>query len=226
MPRKKKSFDYNDTFPTRLRNLINENKDVTQDKVAEIVGVTRQTVGNWCSGDSSPDAAALCKIADIFDVSIDWLMRENAPQKINATLAAICDYTNLNEKAINIISSDEVFADFINNLMESEYAILIAESLNAANELITNARDALCGETSIKTPVETLYEGFRLNRFEAINEFTLFVNNRYKKAESEYRKHYLEMGKKLMPCIAMTKSDCITLDSEDENDGEHNETQK
>lgn len=29
-----------------------------------------------------------------------------------------------------------------------------------------------------------------------------------------------------MPCIAMTKSDCITLDSEDENDGEHNETQK
>lgn len=223
MPRKKKSFDYNDTFPTRLRALINENKGITQDKVAEIVGVTRQTVGNWCSGYSAPDAAALCKIADIFGVSIDWLMRENAPQKINATLSAICDYTHLNEKAINAISSDGTFADFINHLVESEYAILIAESLSAANLLISNACDALCEKGTTEIPVETLYEGFRLNRFEAINEFTLFVNDRYKKAENEYRKRYLETGKKLVPCIAATKSDCITFDKEVDNDGEYNE---
>lgn len=119
MPRKKKSFDYNDTFPTRLRNLINESKDITQDKVAEIVGVTRQTVGNWCNGDSSPDAAALCKIADIFDVSIDWLMRENAPQKMDVEVSSICKYTGLNAIAIERLHeaaniSDRLTACFLN----------------------------------------------------------------------------------------------------------------
>ena len=41
MPRRKKTFDYNDTFPKRLRQLISENLNITQDRLAEIVGVTR-----------------------------------------------------------------------------------------------------------------------------------------------------------------------------------------
>lgn len=100
MPRKNKKFEYNDTFPRRFRGLIDETKGITQEKIAEIVGATRQTVGNWCSGKSAPDAVALLKIAREFNVSIDWLLLESAPKQVNATLESVCRYTGLTEGAV------------------------------------------------------------------------------------------------------------------------------
>ena len=100
MPRKIKSFNYDDTFPRRFRELLDSREDITQEAIAELVGVTRQTVGNWYSGKSAPDAVSLTKIADEFDVSIDWLLRENAPKQIDATLSSVCRYTGLSESAI------------------------------------------------------------------------------------------------------------------------------
>ena len=103
MARKIKTFDYNDTFPRRLRELVDERKDITQERIAELVGATRQTVGNWCSGKSAPDAIALSKIAREFNVSIDWLLQEDAPKQVNATLASVCKYTGLTEGAVEVL---------------------------------------------------------------------------------------------------------------------------
>lgn len=105
MARKIKTFDYNDTFPRRLRKLVDERKDITQERIAELVGATRQTVGNWCSGKSAPDAVALTKIAREFNVSIDWLLQEDAPKQVNATLASVCKYTGLSESAVYTLHS-------------------------------------------------------------------------------------------------------------------------
>ena len=103
MARKIKTFDYNDTFPRRLRELVDERKDITQERIAELVGATRQTVGNWCSGKSAPDAVALTKIAREFNVSIDWLLQEDAPKQVNATLASVCKYTGLTAGAVEVL---------------------------------------------------------------------------------------------------------------------------
>lgn len=106
MARKIKTFDYNDTFPRRFRELLESREDITQEAIAELVGVTRQTVGNWYSGKSAPDAVSLAKIADEFHVSIDWLLRENAPKQIDAELSAVCEYTGLSEIAIKSLHND------------------------------------------------------------------------------------------------------------------------
>ena len=100
MARKIKSFDYNATFPRRLRALLDADPDATQERLAALTGVTRQTVGNWCSGKSAPDAVALSQIAGAFDVSIDWLLRENAPRAADAHLGAVCRYVGLSEQAV------------------------------------------------------------------------------------------------------------------------------
>lgn len=104
MPRKIKSFNYNDTFPRRFRELLDSREDITQEAIAELVGVTRQTVGNWYSGKSAPDAVSLAKIADEFNVSIDWLLRENAPKKMDAELSSVCEYTGLSESAVQTLA--------------------------------------------------------------------------------------------------------------------------
>jgi transcriptional regulator with XRE-family HTH domain len=45
--------------------------------LAEYLGVTRQAVSRWESGATLPDALNLVRLAELFGVSIDWLLRGN-----------------------------------------------------------------------------------------------------------------------------------------------------
>lgn len=47
---------------------------LTQEQVAERIGVARQTVAKWENGDSLPDIESCSRIAEIFDVSLDDLV--------------------------------------------------------------------------------------------------------------------------------------------------------
>ncbi len=56
-------------------NLVQLRKlnDMTQEELAEAVGVTRQAIAKWESGDSMPDLERSKAIADAFGVSLDDL---------------------------------------------------------------------------------------------------------------------------------------------------------
>lgn len=51
-----------------------EERDMTQQELAEILHVTRQTVSRWESGSRCPDLILSKKIADTFDISLDELV--------------------------------------------------------------------------------------------------------------------------------------------------------
>ena len=60
-------------------------KGMTQDQLAEYMGVTSQAVSKWENDLSCPDIALLPQLADCFEVSIDWIVRgdtENAVRMI------------------------------------------------------------------------------------------------------------------------------------------------
>jgi transcriptional regulator with XRE-family HTH domain len=46
----------------------------TQEEVATKVGAARSTYANWESGKREPDLATAEKLADLFEVSVDYLM--------------------------------------------------------------------------------------------------------------------------------------------------------
>lgn len=50
----------------------------SQEKVAESVGVTRQAVAKWENGDSLPDILNCEALADLFDVSLNDLVRHDS----------------------------------------------------------------------------------------------------------------------------------------------------
>ena len=52
-------------------------KSITQEALAEQVGVSRQTIAKWESGDSAPDLEMAGKLGQALDVSLDDLA--NAP---------------------------------------------------------------------------------------------------------------------------------------------------
>lgn len=50
---------------------------LSQDALAELVGVSRQAVSKWETGDALPETAKLPLLAEIFGVSIDWLLSDS-----------------------------------------------------------------------------------------------------------------------------------------------------
>lgn len=69
----KSLYNFNSVFPAKLRQLMEEH-GATQDKVAEICDVKRQTVAQWKDGNTCPDIISLQKISEMFNVSADWLL--------------------------------------------------------------------------------------------------------------------------------------------------------
>lgn len=56
---------------------LRQQKNLTQDQVAKILGVSYQAVSKWETGANTPDIALLPEIANLFGVSIDALFSNN-----------------------------------------------------------------------------------------------------------------------------------------------------
>lgn len=93
----------------KLKSLRAE-KRVTQSDVAEFLNIDRSTYGKYETGDSSPDYDKLVRLADYFQVSLDWFLgRTNIKSPIE-TIAAHHDGEDWTEEELEDI---EKFKEFI-----------------------------------------------------------------------------------------------------------------
>ena len=53
---------------------------LSQEDLAQLTGVSRQSVTKWETGQSAPDLDRLVEVADVLGVSLDFLLRE--PQQV------------------------------------------------------------------------------------------------------------------------------------------------
>lgn len=68
-------------FSENLKIIRNE-KQLTQEKLAELLSVSRQAVSKWESGQGYPEIDKLVKLSDLFEISLDELIREPSNQSI------------------------------------------------------------------------------------------------------------------------------------------------
>ena len=57
----------------RIKDL-REDRDMRQSDLARETGIDQRTISNYETGKTAPDAYALVKLADFFEVSIDYLL--------------------------------------------------------------------------------------------------------------------------------------------------------
>ncbi|RKM61880.1 XRE family transcriptional regulator [Butyrivibrio sp. CB08] len=62
-------------FSEKLQ-LIRKNKGLTQEELAEKLDVSRQAVAKWESGQAYPDISNLIQISNLFNVTVDYLVRD------------------------------------------------------------------------------------------------------------------------------------------------------
>ncbi len=116
-------------FATRLWLLMNGQPGTTQAQLAEITGKTRQTISQYVNGISEPGYDTLVKIADHFQVSLDYLLGRTADPRIQPSAV---DELGISPKAIEwiklFVKNDTECSDYddtasiFNSLLEDENA--------------------------------------------------------------------------------------------------------
>ncbi len=87
------------TFFKQLRN----EKGITQEQLAEILGVSGRTVSRWETGTNLPDLSILVQISDYYDVEIKEILNgerksENMDSELKETLLKVANYNELEKQ--------------------------------------------------------------------------------------------------------------------------------
>lgn len=56
-------------------------KNLTQEQLAELLGVTRQSISRWEQNQAYPEMEKILRLSDILGVSCDYLLKENVTKK-------------------------------------------------------------------------------------------------------------------------------------------------
>lgn len=106
-------------FSYKFRNLFIKYPELTKTYLADLCGVTRQTVDFWCNGKSVPDANSLKIICKTFQISADYLLGINNMNG-NTFIDSAIRSTGLSEDAAWRIVYNAKFAEYINILADSD----------------------------------------------------------------------------------------------------------
>lgn len=110
---------YSAPFPTALRKLMEERGE-TQENIAKAVGKTRQTISQYVNGVSEPGYDALVKIADYFDVSIDYLLgRTEDPCRSPCAVDALGISPDIVNWIMSLRNDPTVDSSIVNKIFES-----------------------------------------------------------------------------------------------------------
>ncbi|MDO5152961.1 MAG: helix-turn-helix transcriptional regulator [Eubacteriales bacterium] len=71
---------------SNLQYLRKANGGMTQEKLAEQMGVSRQTVSKWEAGEASPELPKLLQLCEVFSCKLDSLLREDMVASANIYL--------------------------------------------------------------------------------------------------------------------------------------------
>lgn len=105
----------NEQIGKRIRELRKEKK-LTQKEFGRVFGLSQNAVTNIETGKRALYLDELLKIADYFNVSTDYLIKENGVKGNNPDLQYMCDYTGLNETTVSFFHNLLSFKSrFINN---------------------------------------------------------------------------------------------------------------
>lgn len=99
---------------------------LTQDKVAEAINVSRQTVSNWENEKSYPDIISVIKLSDLYSVSLDELLKGD--NKMIRHLEESTDIVSSNKKLITAIVVNIVLIILlivVNSLIRQNHFIMM-----------------------------------------------------------------------------------------------------
>lgn len=124
-------------------------KNLTQEQLAELMSVTRQSISRWESDLSYPDMDKISYLAEVLDVSCDYLLRDDVdePKSVDTSKAVTRLLFGAKGKSIEISFIDDMVdidilnsvctvIDFDGNWIELEYTKKVKKEKELRRKLI------------------------------------------------------------------------------------------
>lgn len=119
------------TFGNRLYEL-RKNSGLSQEELAELLDVSRQSVSKWESDKGYPEMTRLIFLSDYFSVSLDYLMRGEKQEKLSEQKQEALEY-----HTDTLINRVQIFLTNLNHKQKNElkllYVLLILVLLGLLN---------------------------------------------------------------------------------------------
>ncbi|MDE6233562.1 MAG: helix-turn-helix domain-containing protein [Lachnospiraceae bacterium] len=147
---------------------LRKEKGITQEALAEILGVTGRTISRWETGSNMPDLDILIQIADYYELEIrEILDGERKSEKMNKeleeTVLKVADYSN--EEKMRLIKKLHVFS-WIGVI--SFVIFLLLESMGLADSGYTETIASFCGGLAFGILMITvIYTSRYISKFQA-----------------------------------------------------------
>ena len=71
--------------------MLRKSQGLSQEELADRIGVSRQAVSRWELGSTMPDAPNLVKLADLFEVTTDYLLGQSEEREPGAKSRGVSD---------------------------------------------------------------------------------------------------------------------------------------
>lgn len=92
---------------------VREDRDLTQEALADLLGISRSNVRNWEQGAGEITIEMLSKIAKVLNTSADFLLGLIDDDTPEPNLKALCACTGLSSKAIGVLCDHAKINSFI-----------------------------------------------------------------------------------------------------------------
>jgi len=68
---------------------LRKNSGLSQEQLAEQLNVSRQAISKWEQGTAIPESEKLISISNYFDVTVDYLLKEDTEDTVNTTAEVV-----------------------------------------------------------------------------------------------------------------------------------------
>ena len=113
------------TLGERLK-IARENKNWSQEKAAEKVGITKSVLSNYERDYRDPDTKTLKRLSDIYEVSTDYLLGKEEKEKNNDEDNPL--FNTINE-ALQELKDEDTLLFMKDGNLDEETALLIKKAL-------------------------------------------------------------------------------------------------
>ena len=163
-----------------------KDKMLTQEQLAETVGVTVGTVSKWENGNCIPDITMIMELADFFEISVDVLVGFDTPaKKVPEMLERIKDHYKKHEMDEAIMECSKALAKYPNDFE----LLMIAANIRYVLWYET-------GDESMRDQAKELFQKARLNipddNKKNRNEFAILHNLAQLEKDTEKKIDLLE----------------------------------
>lgn len=129
------------TFSEKLY-FLRTKEGLSQEGLADALGVSRQSISKWELGDSMPEIGKIIEISEHFNVTIDSLIKDDQTLNCDNTLEKLVVQFLNSAKNMNQISDDliEIAKDGVIDNDEKVQLEEILGTLDSVSQLITELR--------------------------------------------------------------------------------------